>query len=253
MKLIRNNIPEFIEKIGTDKPFNLIDIGCGDGTKAKEFIKATRGKVKIRYCPISPTSYLTKKAVDNIKRGKFNNIVEYKPYNITFDSLQDIVPMLRSNKFQKNVMLLHGSILASYEINDYLFNLGKEMFNGDYIIIGNGVREGERFVEIEKYRHEAFNNWFIHLMKILGFKESECEYDAVFRNGRMESFYRIKVDKKIEHKTKEIKFKKGDEILVFKLYKYYPKELEKFFNMYFCEVDIVKDKGNEYILALCKK
>jgi hypothetical protein len=30
-------------------------------------------------------------------------------------------------------------------------------------------------------------------------------------------------------------------------------ELEKFLKMYFCDVDIVKDEENEYILALCKK
>ena len=65
--------------------------------------------------------------------------------------------------------------------------------------------------------------------------------------------YRIKADKTIKHKSKEIKFKKGDEILVFKLYKYYIEELENFFKMYFSEIEISKDSDTEYILALCKK
>ena len=42
VKLIKDSTKKFIEKIGTDTPFNLVDIGCGDGTKAKEFIKAIK-------------------------------------------------------------------------------------------------------------------------------------------------------------------------------------------------------------------
>ena len=127
------------------------------------------------------------------------------------------------------------------------------MFSGDYIIIGNSIRKGERFVEIDKYKIKEFDNWFMPLLREIGFNKEDIEYDAEFRNNRMESFYRIKVDKKIKHKGKEIKFRKGDEVLVFKLYKYYIEELEKFFRMYFSEIEIAKDIDTGYILALCKK
>jgi len=253
VKLIKDSTKKFIEKIGTDEPFNLIDIGCGNGMKAKEFIKTIKGKPKIRYCPISPSKYIIDLAIKNIKEGKFNNVIAYEPYMTDYEELGKVAPIMRSNEFKKNIILLHGSIIASYEINDYLFDLSKHMFDGDYIIIGNGIRKGERFVGIEKYKIKEFDNWFMLLLKEIGFNREDVEYDAEFRNNRMEAFYRIKADKTIKHKNKEIKFRKGDEVLVFKLYKYYLEELEKFFGMYFSEIEIVKGLDTEYILALCKK
>ena len=253
VKLIKDNIGKFIEKIGTNKQFNLIDIGCGDGTKAKEFIRALRNKVKIRYCPISPDEYLINVAINNIKKGKFKNTIEYKPYKADFESLDKVASLIRSKKFQKNVILLHGSILASYEINDYLFKLSTDMLKGDYIIIGNGIRKGERLVNLDLYKNKIFGNLFSPLMKSLGFKKNEIEQDARFGEMRVEGFFKIKVYKKVIHKGKVIEFNKGDEIIVAILYKYYLEELENFFKMYFSEVNIVKDSEDEYILALCKK
>ena len=253
VKLIKDNIGKFIEKIGTNKQFNLIDIGCGDGTKAKEFIRALRNKVKIRYCPISPDEYLINVAINNIKKGKFKNTIEYKPCKADFESLDKVASLMRSKKFQKNVILLHGSILASYEINDYLFKLSTDMLKGDYIIIGNGIRKGERLVNLDLYKNKIFGNLFSPLMKSLGFKKNEIEQDARFGKMRVEGFFKIKVYKKVIHKGKVIEFNKGDEIIVAILYKYYLEELENFFKMYFSEVNIVKDSEDEYILALCKK
>lgn len=253
VKLIKDNTKKFIGKIGTDQPFNLIDIGCGNGIKAREFIKGLNGKPNIRYCPVSPSKYMIDLAIKNVKEKKFKNVVTFEPFIGDYRSLGKVTSMMRSNEFKKNIILLHGSIIASYEINDYLFDLSKSMFAGDYVIIGNGIRKGERFVGIEKYKIKEFDNWFMPLLREIGFKDDEIEYSAEFRNSRMESFYGIKVDKKIKHDNKEIKFKKGDEILVFKLYKYYLKELDKFFKMYFSTVEIAKDPKDEYILALCKK
>ena len=253
VKLIRDNMHKFIVKIGTDSPFNLIDIGCGDGTKAKEFIKATEGKVKIRYCPISPDEYLINVAINNVKAGKFKSVIAYSPYKSDFESLGKVASLMMSKNFQRNVILLHGSILASYEINDYLFTLSRGMTEGNYIIIGNAIRNGKRLVNLKSYKHKVFNGLFLPIIKAIGFKEEEAERDARFGKMRIEGFYRIKKDKEIKYNGKSIKFRKGDEVIVAILYKYYLEELKKFFEMYFREVNIVKDAKNEYILALCKK
>ncbi|OIO81354.1 hypothetical protein AUJ84_01425 [Candidatus Pacearchaeota archaeon CG1_02_32_132] len=251
LNLVNDNAKLFLKTIG-DKPFNLIDIGCGNGMKAKEFIKNMHGKPNIKYCPISGCSFLTDVAIENIKKGNFTNIAEFKPHIADYKEVDEFAGIIRTDDFQKNVFLLHGSILASYEINDFLFKLSKSMFSGDYIIIGNGIRKGERLVDIDKYKNQVFKDWLIHLMKYLGFSEDEVEYDARFNEKRVEFFFKIKKDKKISHEDKEMQFKKGDEIIVFILYKYYMEELENFFKMYFCDVKMVKDEHDEYTLALCK-
>lgn len=253
MELLKNNSGKLIKKINANESFNVIDVGCGNGEKAKEFIKKLDEKNTVRYCPIAPGDYIISVAAKNIKKAKIKNVVEMKHHKSNYENVNEFAPLMRSGKFQKNIILVLGTILASYEINDFLFKLSNGMFKGDYAIIGNAVRRGERFVEIEKYKHQSFDKWFMPLMKALGFKKGEVEYDAKFRNNRMESFYKIKKDKKIKYDGKEINFRKGDEILVFKLYKYYPKELNKFLKMYFSEVKMVSDPEKEYALALCKK
>lgn len=250
--LIKRNGRNFVKEIGTDQPFNLIDIGCGNGEKAKAILEAFEDKVKIRYCPVNPGDYMIKIATKNVKQLKLKNL-EIKPTKSRYDSLQGIAAKMRSNKYQKNVILLHGSILASYEINDYLFNLSEGMIPGGYMIIGNSIRTGERLTNLDVYKQGVFKNWFKHIMFELGFKEDEIEYDARFNSMRVENIFRIKVEKEVTAGKEKIIFRKGDEVLVAFLYKYFEEELEKFFKMYFSDVKVMKDEDNEYILALCRK
>jgi len=234
-------------------PFNLIDMGCEDGSKAKIFIKALNGKTKVRFCSVNVSEKLASLALKNMEKEKFSNVEGCKKIIADFSSLHEIASMVRSEKYQKNVVLLLGSILASFDIHEYLFNLSQGMFKGDVLIIGNAIRAGERFVNLENYKSKLFKNWFDHLMKAMGFDGKEVSYDARFANGRLEDYYTINKGKKIHYGGKIMEFKKGDEIVVAILYKYYEKELEEFCRMYFREVELVKDEENEYALVLCVK
>ena len=151
------------------------------------------------------------------------------------------------------MVFLLGCTLSNFEINDFLFNLSSSMFERDYIVIGNGIRTGPRLVSLETYKNKVFDNWFINLMQELGFKKNEVKYCARFTNSKLECFYTIKVNKKIKHLGKEVEFKKGDQIVVAFLYKYYENELKDFASRYFSNVKVLKDPENEYALLICKK
>jgi len=251
LDLILSNMNNFVSDV-IKNPFNLIDIGCGEGVKAKAFFDSCKCVHKVRYCPVSPDKFMLDKAVETLKKIKGVEL-SFEPYKSGFEHLSEIGPRMRNQEFPQNVILLHGSILASYEINDYLFKLSNGMIDGDYLVIGNGIRKGERLVEIDKYKDKVFDDWFMPLLKTIGFEKNEDEYDAEFRNNRMESFYKLKVDKNVKHNGNTLEFRKGDEILVFFLYKYYKEELEKFCKMYFCDVKVVVDKDEGYALLFCKK
>ncbi len=252
--LIHATSPTLVDEIG-EEPFNLIDIYCGDGTKAVEFIKALDNKVKVRYCAVNVNQYLTDLAVENVKSAGFENVVEYKSHlcdceSTTFSKLSKD---LKSKDFKRNVFLLLGSVLASYEINDYLFNISQEMNKGDFLIIGNGIRKGERLVNIDAYKHDVWNQWFINLTRELGINDEDIDYDARFGNSRVEAYYTFNKDRSIDINGKKVNFKKGDEILVAILYKYYAEELDKFCSMYFTDVRLLTDREEEYALAVCRK
>ncbi|MEK6792931.1 MAG: L-histidine N(alpha)-methyltransferase [Nanoarchaeota archaeon] len=239
--------------------FNLIDIYCGDGLKSVELIKEinskTDGQVKICYCPFNASQYLIDLAISNVKKAGISNVVNYKPFLSAGDgrSLRLIANNLKSGEFKKNVVALLGGVIACFEVNEYLFELNRDMQQGDVLIMGNGVRVGERLVEIDKYKVEFFHNWFKHVMLGLGFTEDEIEFDARFGNSRVEFLYRLKKEKVEKLDGKTVTFKPGDEFVVAVLYKYYADEFDKFCKMYFTDSKIFTDKDNGYALVVCKK
>lgn len=250
--LIKDNAAKFFDD-GEELNFNLIDLGCGDGLKAKVFIGALGEKYNLRYCPVHINKFLIDKALQNVKEGKFNNISEYMPFIADLESLDDVVGGIRNDNYKRNIVLLFGSILASFDIHSYLFNLSQAMMPGDFLVIGNGIRAEERFSHLELYKHSIFDEWLFLLMRELGFERDEVEYDARFANGRVEGFYRIKVEKSIQHEGKKIEFKAGDEIVMSVLYKYYASELNDYCKMYFRDVEMVTDTEKEYALLFCRK
>ena len=90
-------------------------------------------------------------------------------------------------------------------------------------------------------------------MKELGFKDKEVEYNARFAHNRLEAYYKIKVNKTIEQKNKKVQLEKGDEIIVAFQYKLYADELRDFCDMYFDNVELIKDPEEEYALVFCKR
>ena len=253
IKLLKENASEFLKGL-KDAPFNLIDVSCTEGTKAKIIIDSLPKTMKIRYCPACVNEFLVGLSLEKIKKENSPNIVDYAP-RVTrdFESFDEVGAALRNTTYQKNVYLLLGSLLASFEINDYLFKLSQSMLPGDLLIIGNGIRKGERFANLETYQQPIFNNWLIHLMKNLGFKDGEVKYNARFANNRLEAYYKINTSKILEYENKKIELKKNDEVIVAFQYKLYAKELRDFCDMYFDNIKLVQDVQEEYALVMCKK
>ena len=251
--LIKKN-SEMFRRIIDNTPFNLIDMSSVTGEHAAAFLEIFKhDDVKIRYCPVGMHPSLCKKSALLVRSGKFKNVASYKLETSPFENLTSLPSTLRSSKFQKNVMMIMGSVLASFELSDFLFHMNNNMFWGDVLVMGNGIRKGQRLVNLQTYRHPAFNSWFIHIMKELGFNEREVRYDARFGNKRIECFYTILADKTLNYSGRKIEFKKGDEILVAVIYKYYERELRKLCRMYFSRVDFIKDEKGEYALMVCRK
>lgn len=253
IKLLKETMPTLI-KCTENCEFNLIEMGCTDGEKAMALIKDFPKNTKLRYCPVNVNEYLVNLSFENVKKEKFLNVVEYAP-RITkdFQGIGEVGAALRNSKYQKNVFLILGSLISSFDINDYLFSLSQAMLPGDLLLIGNGIRKGERFANLQTYQNPMFNEWLIHLMRELGFKDNEVEYNARFAHNRLEAYYKIKTNKIIEEENKRIEMKKGDEIVVAFQSKLYAKELRDFCDMYFDEVKLKSDPEEEYAIVLCKK
>ena len=258
VQMIHQQARDIAEAIG-EGDFNLIDIYCGNGLKAVEFIKAfnsqNNASVRIRYCPLNASQYLVDLATSNVKKAGFLNVVDYKPFLSSGDgrAIRPISKNLRTDGFDKNVVIILGGVIACFDINEYLFELSRDLQSNDVLVMGNGIRVGERLVDISKYKNSIFHDWFKHLILGLGFVESDVEFDARFDNSRVEFLYRFKTARTKKAGKRTIEFKPGDELVVAALYKYYAEEFDKFCKMYFANAKIVTDKDNGYALVVCKK
>ena len=112
--------------------FNLIDMRCAEGERALAFLKIL-SNAKFRYCPVSADESLATLAVNGVKKSKLKNVISYSPQKAGFEDFGNVCVMLRNAEFQRNVILLMGSTLATFEINDFLFNLSNAMFKGDIL------------------------------------------------------------------------------------------------------------------------
>ena len=199
LELIKQHSKNIIQKLG-NKKFNLIDLGCGNGIKAEAFIKSIPNDVLLRYCPVDISEYYIDSTKEKIRSIGSSKISAIKPFVIDFRELDKVVGILRNGEYQKNIYLLLGETISHYDIHDLLYKISQNMLIGDYIIIGNGIRKGKRFVNLDKYKNPLFNEWFIHIMEGLGFSSDEVKVNVRFTNERLEGYYSILKDKSIDYK-----------------------------------------------------
>jgi uncharacterized SAM-dependent methyltransferase len=254
--LINQNIGDILEKIGHGS-INIIDLGCGDGKKAADIahqLKKLDPKVRLRYCPIDISGYMVEKAIETFSHLDVEEIIEFK-YNISdFENLENVTPLLTKENFNKNLFLLLGYTLGNFEVNELLYEIRTAMKKEDALVIVSGIGN-EKWGEWaeERKKDKMSDNFFGKIPLQLGLKKDEIEFGARFQNNRVEYYYSIKKDKKIEFQGKEVFFNKGDQIVVAVSYKHDKEDLLHILNMHFDDVMFKVSEDRATFLALCKK
>ncbi len=250
--LINNNIDKILFSIGKGN-INIIDVGCGDGKKAVIFTEHLKGKIKIRYCPIDISSYMVERAIKKIRDVDVGEIISFQ-WNISdFENLENVSFLLRQGDFKRNFFLLLGNTLGNFEINELLYEIRSAMKGGDFLLIGNGLDSRNQEEILRAYSTNEVNNFLKHLPLQLGLKEEEIRFGTRFANSRVELYYTILKDKKIQFQNKQLSLNKGDQIMVSVSYKYSKEDFISFLKLYFDEVNVKVSEEGSYALALCKK
>ncbi len=260
IKLIRENVDKVLEKVG-DKPFNLMDLGCGDGKKAVIFLDKIKEKAKeknarntkVRYCPIDISSYMVEKALEKIKEANVDEIVQFQ-WNISdFENIENIASLLRYGIYADNLILLLGNTLGNFEINELLYEIRSAMQTDDVLIIGNGLDNRQPDAIVKAYKNSEIDNWLVKILTQIGLKREDMEYGVRFKNSRVEEYYSLKKDIEIQFLERKVKLLKGDQIVVAVSYKYTKEDFNAFLKMYFTHAEVITSKDNSYALAICKK
>lgn len=252
VELIQDHIKD-IEKYIGKKPFNMVDLGCGDGKKAIILLSHFKDKSKIRYCAVDISDYMIKKAFENLEKININELVEFH-WNISdFENLENISGLLRQGKYKNHLILLLGNILGNFEFNELLYEIRSSMKSDDVLVIGSGLDNKDVDKIIQSYSNKPSYDFFFALVSQLSFKDKDLDYNVRFKNSRMEAYFTLKEDMKISFQDKSLYFRKGDEIIAGMSYKYTKGEFSSFIKMYFDDVKVFSSDKDSYALAICKK
>ncbi|MEM4259264.1 MAG: L-histidine N(alpha)-methyltransferase [Candidatus Pacearchaeota archaeon] len=254
LTLLNEHMDEILSNLEAG-PINIVDLGCGNGKKAAMFIEKMKGKFKIKYCPIDISGYMTEQAIETVKKLDAAEVVQVK-WNISdFENLENVSPLLRKGEFKHNLFLLLGNTLGNFEIHELLYEIRTGMKEGDFLLIGNGLNNHKMEEDIVKAckENKGFDRFLFFILMQIGFDKSEVEYDARFKNSRIEFYYTLKKDKTVEFQGKKIHFSKGDQIVVAMAYHYEKEDFMGYLKMYFGEVELFVSGDGSYALALCKK
>lgn len=252
VNLIKEHMKD-IEKFIGKKPFNMIDLGCGDGKKAIILLNHFKDKSKVRYCAVDISDYMIKKAFDNIGKLNINELVEFH-WNISdFENLENITELLRHGEYKNNLILLLGNVIGNFEFNEIIYEIRSSMKANDVLVIGSGLDNKDVDKIINSYSNKPSYNFFFALVSQLGFKDSDLDYNVRFKNSRMEAYFTVKKDMKITFQDKTVYFRKGDQIIAGMSYKYRKDEFSSFVKLYFDDVKVFSSDKDSYALAICKK
>ncbi len=253
--LLKETIPKIMDEVKFDKEIILVDVGCGDGKKAIIPIDILKNKHKIRYCPIDISSYMVSKAMDNISKLKsVHEIIDFQ-WNVSdFENLENVTELLRGGENKNLFILFLGSTLGNFDTHDLLYALQNSMDFGDSLLIGVSLDKSKESKDMaSSYNNKEADNFLSNVLIELGFNKDEIEFGARYKHRRVECFYTIKKDKKIDFQDKKINFNKGDQVVVSYSYKYTQSELNDIIKMYFANYKFYTNKEKDWTLLLCRK
>lgn len=254
VNLIRGHINMLIETF-KGECINIIDLGCGDGKKVVSFIEDLSKVAKIRYCPIDISGYMVEKAIERVKNIGVSEVIEFQ-WNISdFDNLENIVALLNSGVYKKNLFLLLGNTLGNFEMHELLHQIRNSMGVNDYLLIGNGINNNkvdESVVDfLKKSKEHALFEKLLPMQ--LGFKEDDLKYVPRFMHSRLEMVTEVLKGRDIKLYDKTISIKKKDKFLCAFCYYLKDDEFKSMMNLYFSEANVFIYEDGSYTIALCKK
>lgn len=252
INLLRENVPSVAKEMN-NTPTNLIDLGCGDGTKAVLCIEDFMKAVPVRYCPIDISAYMVQEAAHAVEsRGLAP--VERVFWNISdFENLNNVTPLFRSSAFPHHCFLFLGGTLGNFDHNDILHGIRNGMQEGDVVIIGNGITEGKSPEEwIRAYDTQELDDFCVQVPMQAGLARENLKYDVRFADGRIEMRYVVQRDAGVRNLGKRIEFKAGDVIHVAFSYRYSEDQLTSTLKEFFPSVTLHTDPERTFALAICK-
>jgi uncharacterized SAM-dependent methyltransferase len=252
-ELIQNNIDNIFEIIGNND-VNVLDIGCGDGLDAIDFVKRTTKSYRYFCFDIS-------REMLDLAESNFNKTLkpQIEKYEIDFEegNFAQITRKIRQQYYKTNLLLLLGHTLGNpSDRNRVLANLRESMVSSDWLLLGIELMDGQLIKEIERhYNLKEVDEFILSVIEKLGIQKSFGHIVSAFNKKRNQMEFNFIFDRgaTIKYSDEEVPFEKGEGILLAVSHKFTEDGLRDLLkNSGFLIRKFFLDKENNYCLVLCQ-
>ena len=235
-EILRLHSPAIFQAINYRKPFNIVELGAGDGAKTLHLLKAfSQQNVPFDFVPIDISQQAIDDLVDNVHRELPQ--LSIKPVvGDYFEVLDDLVSADRPN-----LVLFLGSNIGNFEVDaaKQMFKRLRERLNkGDHLLVGFDLRKDPNLIRAAYFDStgvtKSFNlNLLLRINRELGgdFYLENFDfysfYDPVA--GEVRSFIVSISDQvvSLDHYGASFPFKKGEVIHTELSKKYHRTEIDE--------------------------
>lgn len=237
--------------------FNLIDLGCGDGSPLYpifQYLRYSRPRAAIRYNPIDISPDMLRASSTNVKQG-FRVYGGQNKFDLDKGNFSNLTSKLNRTGFG-NLFTFLGSTLGNMpDMRRVLVNVRESMGKDDYFLVGVELVNPK---EIGKMMHDYYDVHYVYdllftTLEHFGIRKSLGEYRIGFNRKRsqVEAYFTPDKDIHFAIAGKQATLKKGKSLLLARSVKFTVTGLTDLFSKVGFRVEILStSRENNYAIIL---
>jgi uncharacterized SAM-dependent methyltransferase len=265
-KLLENKAINIVHNMGKPQNINIIDLGCGDGTKAIVFlISLLKLGRRIRYFPVDISKSMLMNAVSTISNSLLKDYQKIEigyPKDLDFEKssepLIEFTDKVRTNQFPMNLILFLGHTLGNASSQrKVLDNISESMEAEDFCLFGVELYDDRWKNNVEEeYDFPEMNDLVYTPMEYIGVPRDIGHFDPPkFDLEYQEVQLKFRVDKPWEDHIADrmLRLRKDKLITLARSHKFSEKSLGDDLNQSrFSVINSFSDSESKFMLSLTR-
>ena len=222
--LLRSALPRIFGVVG-NRRYNIIDIGPGNGKKARTILTYVRTKTKLAY-------YIGLDISQEMLNMALRNLRLYRCHGVAMSSViidfeqgnfSQVTRKLRQENYPRNLFFLLGNTIGNpFDKDRVLTNIRESMTISDYLVIGLELADLSNTTRIlQHYQQPVVISFILFCLRSVGIKPSDGKIEVRFNKlkSQIEMRFRFTRSVHLEYEGEVFKYSKGDRVLLLISYK----------------------------------